>query len=384
MLYRKLGKTGEKVSILGFGCMRLPTLDGSHDRIDEPLATEMLHHAIDNGVNYIDTAYPYHAASPTEGGMSEIFVGNALKNGYREKVNLATKLPIWLVQSRKDMDRYLNEQLQRLQTDHIDFYFLHGINQRFWEILKKFDVFEFLDSAIEDCRIRYVGFSFHDEFKVFRDVVDSYNWSFCQIQYNYMDEEFQAGKAGLKYAADKGLGTIIMEPLRGGCLTNNVPEDIQSIWNETEVKRSPAEWALRFLWDKPEVDVVLSGMSNMDQVQENLEIADKGYPDVMTESEKDLIHRVKDAYKERVHINCTSCNYCMPCPSNVNIPLNLSLLNDVYMYRHIDKPAENYFHLSGRKMSAGYCTECGECGEKCTQHLPIKEFLKETVETFER
>ncbi|MCE7698427.1 MAG: aldo/keto reductase [Methanobacterium paludis] len=214
MLYRNLGKMGEKVSILGFGCMRLPTLDGNHDRIDEPLATEMLHHAIDRGVNYIDTAYPYHAASPTEGGMSEIFVGNALKNGYREKVNLATKLPIWLVQSREDMDRYLNEQLQRLQTDHIDFYLLHGINQKFWESLKEFDVFEFLDSAIEDGRIKYAGFSFHDEFKVFREVVNSYNWSFCQIQYNCMDEEFQAGKAGLKYAYDKGLGTIIMEPLR--------------------------------------------------------------------------------------------------------------------------------------------------------------------------
>ena len=288
MLYRKLGKTGEKVSILGFGCMRFPTLDGSHDKIDEPLATEMLHHAIDHGVNYIDTAYPYHAASPTEGGMSEIFVGNALKNGYREKVNLATKLPIWLVQSREDMDRYLNEQLQRLQTNHIDFYLLHGINQRFWEILKEFDVFEFLDSAIEDGRIKYAGFSFHDEFKVFREVVNSYNWSFCQIQYNYMDEDFQAGKTGLKYADDKGIGTIIMEPLRGGCLTKNIPDDIQAIWNEAEVKRSPAEWALRFLWDKPEVDVVLSGMSNMEQVRENLEISKEGYPDTLTKSEKGL------------------------------------------------------------------------------------------------
>ena len=202
MLYRELGKTGQKVSILGFGCMRLPTICGSVDQINEPLAKDMLHYAIDHGVNYIDTAYPYHTSSPTEGGMSEILVGNALKEGYRDQVYLSTKLPIWLIQKSEDMNHYLNEQLKRLQTDRIDFYLLHGLHKRFWENLINLDVFEFLDSAIEDGRIMYAGFSFHDEFKFFKEVVESYNWSFSQIQYNYMDQDFQAGRAGLEYAED--------------------------------------------------------------------------------------------------------------------------------------------------------------------------------------
>ena len=210
-MYRNFGKTGRKVSILGFGCMRLPILDGRPDRINEPLATDMLHHAVDHGVNYVDTAYPYHGTSAYEGGMSEILVGNALKGGYRDQVYLSTKLPTWLVQQKEDMNNYLDKQLKRLQTDNIDFYLLHGLNRDFWDNLVVFDVFEFLDSAIEDGRIGYAGFSFHDEYDFFKEVVDSYNWSFSQIQYNYMDEEFQAGKAGLDYASSRGLGTVIME-----------------------------------------------------------------------------------------------------------------------------------------------------------------------------
>ncbi len=384
MLFRELGKTGEKVSILGFGCMRLPIIDGRPDLINEPLATEMIHYAIDQGVNYIDTAYPYHASSATEGGMSEIIVGNALKDGYREQVNLATKLPIWLINKREDMDYYLNKQLQRLQTDKIDFYLLHGVHRRFWENLVNHNVFEFLDTAIEEDKIGYAGFSFHDEFEFFKTVVDSYNWSFSQIQYNYMDQDFQAGKAGLTYIAEKGLGTIIMEPLRGGCLTNNIPPDIQTLWDESKVKRSPAEWALRFLWDQPEVNLVLSGMSTMEQVKENIKIAEEAYPESLTETEKDLIQKVRELYIEKIHVNCTSCNYCMPCPAGVNIPLNLSLLNDVYIYNNLDKPAGNYFHLSARGMSAAYCNECGECEDKCTQNIPIKKYVKETADIFEK
>ncbi|MGZ7136374.1 MAG: aldo/keto reductase, partial [Methanobacterium sp.] len=226
LLYRTFGKTGEKVSILGFGCMRLPIFDFNPTKINEPLATAMLHYAIDNGVNYVDTAYPYHGVSATEGGMSEILVGNALKDGYRDDVFLSTKLPSWNVQKKEDLNYYLNEQLKRLQTDKIDFYLLHGLGKKTWETLTKLDVFEFLDSALEDGRIGYAGFSFHDEVELFKEIVDSYNWSFSQIQYNYMDEEFQAGKEGLEYAAAKNMGITIMEPLRGGCLTNNVPPGI--------------------------------------------------------------------------------------------------------------------------------------------------------------
>jgi predicted aldo/keto reductase-like oxidoreductase len=332
----------------------------------------------------VDTAYPYHGTSAYSGGMSEIFVGNALKDGYRDQVYLATKLPSWLVQKKEDMNNFLDEQLKRLQTDRIDFYLLHGLHQDFWENLINLDVFEFLDSAIEDGKIGYAGFSFHDEFKFFREVVDSYNWSFSQIQYNYMDQDFQAGRAGLEYAASKNLGTVIMEPLRGGCLTNNIPHDIQSIWDGAEVKRSPVEWALRFLWDQTDVNIVLSGMSTMEQVKENIKIAANSHANTLTPDELNLYNRVRDVYSEHIHVGCTGCNYCMPCKMGVDIPLNLNLLNDVYIYKNMEKPSGNYKFLSAKKMSASFCTECGECEEKCTQNIPIRKFLKETSETFEK
>lgn len=384
MLYRNLGKTGQKVSILGFGCMRLPIIDGRPDRINEPLATEMLHHTLDHGVNYVDTAYPYHGSSAYGGGMSEIFVGNVLKDGYRDQVYLSTKLPSWLIQKKEDMNNYLDEQLQRLQTDKIDFYLLHGLHQDFWQNLINLDVFEFLDSAIEDGKIGYAGFSFHDEFEFFKEVVNSYNWSFSQIQDNYMDQDFQAGKAGLDYASSKNLGTVIMEPLRGGCLTNNIPPDIQAVWDSSLVKRTPAEWALRFLWDQPEVNVVLSGMSTMEQVKENIQIAAEGKANTLTDDELNLFEEVKEIYKERIHVNCTGCNYCMPCKNGVDIPLNLNLLNDVYIYENLEKPSANYKFLTAKKMNASYCDDCGECEEKCTQNIPIRKYLKEAVSTFEK
>ncbi|MEN6574616.1 aldo/keto reductase [Methanobacterium aggregans] len=384
LLYREFGKTGEKVSVLGFGCMRLPTIGGRPENIDKTLAGKMLTYAIENGVNYVDTAYPYHAASPKVGGASETFLGEFLSEGLRDEVKLATKLPIWLVEEKGDMDRILDDQLKKLQTDRIDFYLLHGLHRRFWPMLQEYDVFEFLDSAVEDGRIGYPGFSFHDELDFFIEAVDSYKWSFCQIQYNYMDQNFQAGRKGLEYAAKRGLGTAIMEPLRGGCLTRNIPEDIQTIWDRVETKRSLAEWALRFLWDQEDVNLVISGMNSMEDVVENVEIAERGIPNSLTEDERNLIDDVQEAYISRVHVGCTGCNYCMPCQEGVNIPLNLSLLDDVYIYENLDKPSGNYFHLMGRKMSAGYCTECGVCEENCTQNLPIRKYLKETRETFEK
>ncbi|MCZ3365930.1 MULTISPECIES: aldo/keto reductase [Methanobacterium] len=377
MLYRNFGKTGKEVSILGFGCMRLPILNDKPEKINEPLATEMLHYAIDHGVNYIDTAYPYHK------GMSEIAVGNALKNGYRDQVYLSTKLPSWLVQKKEDFDSFLDEQLKKLQTDRIDFYLLHGLHRNFWEKLLNLDVFEFLDSAVEDGRIGHVGFSFHDELEFFKEVVDSYKWDFSQIQYNYIDQEFQAERAGLNYAADK-MGTVIMEPLRGSCLTDNIPLDIQAIWDKSSVKRSLAEWALLFLWDQPEVNVVLSGMSKMEHVVDNINIAEKGHANVLTDDERNLIEEVRETYSARMHAGCTSCNYCMPCPQGVDIPLNLNLLNDTYIYKNMQKPSGNYSFLIAKGMSASFCNQCGACEEACTQNLQIREYLKEAVETFEK
>jgi uncharacterized protein len=382
LLYRKLGKTGENVSILGFGCMRLPILGGNPENINEPLATEMLNHAIDEGVNYIDTAYPYHGSSAHSGGMSEIFVGNALKE-YREDVFLSTKMPSWLVQKKEDLNFFLDEQLKRLQTDRIDFYLLHGLHQDFWQALVLADVFDFLDSAIDEGKIAYAGFSFHDEYEFFKLVVDSYDWSFAQVQLNYMDEKFQAGKAGLDYAANKDLGTVVMEPLRGGCLTKYIPEEVQAVWNQAENKKSPVEWGLRYLWNQPEVNVVLSGMSTMAQVNENLEIAERGQVNSLTKDEMKLYEEVKDVYREKIHVGCTGCNYCMPCPRGVDIPLNLSLLNDVYMYQNMEKPCGNYKFLSAKKMSAGYCNQCGDCEKKCTQNLQITKYLAENVDLFE-
>jgi len=377
LLYRNFGKTGKEVSILGFGCMRLPILNDKPEKINEPLATEMLHYAIDHGVNYIDTAYPYHK------GMSEIAVGNALKDGYREQVYLSTKLPSWLVQKKEDFDSFLDEQLKKLQTDRIDFYLLHGLHRNFWEKLLNLDVFEFLDSAVEDGRIGHVGFSFHDELEFFKEIVDSYKWDFSQIQYNYIDQEFQAGRAGLNYAADK-MGTVIMEPLRGSCLTDNIPLDIQAIWDKSPVKRSLAEWALLFLWDQPEVNVVLSGMSKMEHVVDNINIAEKGHANVLTDDERNLIEEVRETYSTRMHAGCTSCNYCMPCPHGVDIPLNLNLLNDTYIYKNMQKPSGNYSFLIAKGMSASFCNQCGACEEACTQNLQIMEYLKEAVETFEK
>lgn len=375
MLYRELGQTGKSVSILGFGTMRLPTLGGDDSKVDEEKAAQMIRYAIDHGVNYIDTAYPYH------GGMSEFVIGKALQNGYREKVCLATKLPSWLVTSREDMDRYLNEQLERLRTDYIDFYLLHALNRDFWPLVKKHGVFDFLNSALKDGRIKYTGFSFHDNMDLFKEIVDSYPWNMCQIQYNFMDESFQAGKEGLMYAASKGLGVAIMEPLRGGYLASKVPQEVQKIWDSAETTRSPVEWGLRYLWDYPEISIVLSGMSDLAQVESNVKLAADGFPNSLTEEERKLISKVKEIYRSKTRVNCTGCQYCMPCPSGVNIPENFKYLNNAEMF---DKVEEEKLLYSGLEGKASNCTECGQCEEKCPQKTPIREMLKEVSRLFEK
>ena len=382
MLYRKLGSTKEEVSILGFGCMRLPVLDDKPDKIDTKLATSMLHYAIDNGVNYIDTAYPYHGNSLSEGGMSEVFLGEALKGGYREKVNLATKLPSWLIEDEKDFEFYLNQQLDRLQTDQIDFYLLHTLNRTYWPKLENLGVTNFLDAAIADGKIKYTGFSFHDDFEVLPEIISAYNWDVCQLQYNYMDKNYQAGIDGLRYASDQGLGVVVMEPLKGGVLANNVPPEVQSIWDMAEIRRTPAEWAFKYLWDDPQIDVVLSGMSSMEQVVENIKIADEGHPNSLTFDEKDLIREAKYEYGQRIKVGCTSCGYCMPCPSGVDIPHVLKQLNHVYMFDDPSGAKSHYYGILKESERAINCTECGECEKQCPQGVSIIKILKEVVEKF--
>jgi len=378
MMYRKFGKTNEIVSTLGFGCMRLPLLnEGDPTNIDEEKAINLIHYAIDQGVNYIDTAYPYHGIDMSKGGKSEPLVAKALKDGYREKVKLATKLPSWLIKTREDMDKYLNEQLQRLNTNSIDFYLVHGIDSTTWPQLKEAGIAEFLNQAIKDGRIKYAGFSFHDKVDLFKEIVDYYDWSFCQIQYNYLDEKFQAGTEGLKYAAKKGLGITIMEPLRGGKLAN-VPDDVKVVFNQAEIKRTPAEWGIGWILNHPEVSVVLSGMNEMEQVSENIKIASITEANAFTEKELEVIEKAKNIFIKKIKVNCTSCGYCMPCPEGVQIPRNFSCYNDYYMFGKSD----NYSRF-GPNQKASNCIECGKCEEHCPQGIHIPQELKKVKELFE-
>ncbi|MBN2281730.1 MAG: aldo/keto reductase [Candidatus Marinimicrobia bacterium] len=376
MLYREFGNTGEKVSILGFGAMRLPIIGKDESKINEPEALKQIRYAIDNGVNYIDTAFPYHY------GASEPFVAKVLKNGYREKVKLATKLPSWDIKKPEDMDRILNEQLQKLETDYIDFYLLHALNEKFWKNLKEHKVFDFLDRAKKDGRIKYAGFSFHDELPLFKEIVDTYSWDFCQIQYNYIDTYYQAGIEGLEYAAAKNLGIVVMEPLRGGSIVKNIPDDIQKLWNMAPVKRSAAQWALRFVWDHPAVSVVLSGMNTMGQIDENVAAAREALPKSLSDEELDIIHRVREIYKSRMAVDCTACNYCMPCPFGIDIPTCFRFLNNAAMFQDVKDPKRVYDLQVHGDRRASNCQDCGLCETKCPQHIPIREKLKEVVEIF--
>lgn len=382
MLYRKFGKTNEMVSVLGFGCMRLPLIGDDPTNIDEDKAIKMVRYAIDNGVNYVDTAYPYHGTGFMQGGASEPFVAKALKDGYRERVKLATKLPSWLIKTRADMDKYLNEQLERLETDSIDFYLVHTLNKDVWPVLKEAGIGEFLDQAIKDGRIKYAGFSYHDESKLFKEIVDYYDWTFCQIQYNYLDEDYQAGKSGLEYAAQKGLAVVIMEPLRGGNIIR-LPEAAQAIFDQAEVQRTPAEWALRWVWNHPEVSVVLSGMSTMEQVVENVQIAQRAEANSLTARELAMIDEVKQLFKARIKVNCTACSYCMPCPAGINIPTCFAAYNDHWVFDATPEAKFRYGILSKIYSPASKCVECGQCESHCPQSIAIREELKKVTELFE-
>jgi predicted aldo/keto reductase-like oxidoreductase len=387
MLYRKLGKSGFNVSILGFGVMRLPIQGGIQspaDRfnpnklVDEEKTIKMIEYAIGQGVNYFDTAYVYH------GGKSEPALGKALK-GYRNKVMLATKLPVMQATKREDFDRFLDEQLKRLDTNYLDVYLLHGLNRQNWVKMKELGVLKFLDQIQADGRARYVGFSFHDDVRIFKEIVDSYDWMLCQIQYNYYDEHYQAGKEGLIYAASKGLGVVVMEPLRGGKLTDPVPEEIQAIWDLAEVKRTPVEWGLRWVWNHPEVSVVLSGMSSMSQVIENIKLANDGNPHSLSSKELSIIDQVKETYKQMLKIDCTGCAYCMPCETGVNIPANFSIYNDTFVFKTATEVSAIFYNmLLPPEQKASNCAECGECEEKCPQQIKIKDGLKAVHEALFR
>ena len=368
MEYRLFGKLDFQVSALGFGCMRLPTL-GARDQIDEREAERMLYYAIDQGVNYVDTAYGYH------GGNSERFLGRALnKGGYRDKIKLATKLPCGEVKEPGDFDRLLNEQLSKLQTDHIDFYLLHGLRRQRWDLVKPMDITTWLEGAKADGRIRHIGFSFHDTLDVFKEIIDDYEgWEFCQIQYNYMNEDYQAGTEGMQYAASKGLAVVVMEPLLGGRLVDP-PLAVQEVWDNAEQKRNAAGWGLQWVWNHPEVSVVLSGMTAMEHVQENIQSAERSGVGILTQEEQALIAKAQEQYESLCPVPCTDCNYCMPCPNGVNIPRNFSDLNRGVMYNSLDEARGQYARMN-EDQRASACIQCRECEEKCPQDILISQWM---------
>ena len=380
MLYRTLPANGDRLSSLGFGCMRLPQKDGG---IDESRATRLLRTAIDRGVNYVDTAWPYHT------GQSEPCLGRALGDGYRAQVKLATKLPTWMLRRREDMDEYLNAQLERLATDHIDYYLVHGLNGESWDRLAGLGVIEFLEKAKADGRIVNLGFSFHGALPDFKRIVDAYPWAFCQIQLNYLDETAQAGLEGLRYAAARRLGVMIMQPLRGGSLAQATPPPaVTAVWEQAAVRRTPAEWALRWVWNHPEVTVVLSGMNSEEQLEENLRIAATATPASLGVEELELVRRAGAAYRGIMKIGCTSCNYCQPCPKGVAVGDCFEVYNQMHMFGDADAAKFVYALrmsglVTGHRGYASQCAACGECVPKCPQFLQIPELLEAVVAELE-
>ncbi|MEM0085058.1 MAG: aldo/keto reductase [Candidatus Methanomethylicia archaeon] len=376
MRYRRFGSLDWYVSALGFGAMRLPTLGGDYSSVDEDEAIKMIRYGIEHGINYIDTAYGYH------GGKSEVIVGRAIE-GFRDRVRIATKMPIWLVNSHSDMDRVLNEQLNRLNIDYIDFYLLHGLNKDRWRKVKELNVFEWLEYALAEGKIKYVGFSFHDSFEVFKEIVDSYNWTLCQIQYNYLDVDYQAGVRGLKYAASKGLAVVVMEPLAGGLLANPPPEVVE-VFRRAKIERSIVEWALLWVWNHPEVSVALSGMSSMQQVVENVKYAENAIPNILSNEELILFDEARRILRTTGFINCSKCRYCQPCPNGVLIPEIFEYYN-LYFIRGRDPSVIDEYNskvpIQGRVEN---CVKCGVCESLCPQHIEIRLWLDRARRLFQR
>lgn len=367
MKYVPLGKTGLSVSRFGLGCMRFPK--------DEKEAIDMVRYAIDNGVNYLDTAYVYKD--------SEVITGRALKEGYRNKTFLATKSPIWNITQHSDFEKYLDEELKRLETDHIDVYLLHNMNYDNWEKVKKYDGLTFLDKMIRKGKIRHKAFSIHNTLQAFKEIVDSFDWEMAQIQLNILDEAQQTGVEGLRYAAGRGVAVVVMEPLRGGYFINNVPDEVSELVSTYPEKRSLVEWCFRWLYNMPEVSVVLSGTSSLEQLKDNLRIFEHAAPNVMSEEDQKLIRKIQEAYGVRKSIGCTECKYCMPCPRGVRIPEIFKLYNSHQLMK--PHPADKIVYQNAM-VPAGSgvdkCISCGICTQHCPQTLDIPGLLKKVHAEF--
>ncbi|MCQ2970601.1 hypothetical protein SAMN05216439_1513 [Methanobrevibacter gottschalkii] len=381
MLYNTLGKTGLKVSRLGFGTMRLPTINSNAD-IDKQEASEMLSYGIENGINIIDTAYPYHSAGIDGNGNSEKFLGEFLKeNNLRDEILLQTKSPSWLIEKKTDFEYYLDIQLEKLQTDYIDLYLLHSLTVPDWNKVHDLEVLDFLDDCLSSGKIKHVGFSSHIEIDYLIEILDEYpKWEVALTQMNYLDEYYQSGVMGLNYLKEINMGSMVMEPLRGGRLVQNIPNEVQELWSTAEKKRTPVEWALQYLWNRNDVDCVFSGMNSLNQVKENVRIA--SIEDKISENDQELIREVARTYRTFLGNSCTRCGYCMPCPHGVDIINCLTEYNIAHMMQNPKASAMQYFTLIDDDSRADSCINCGECIPFCTQMLNIPEELQKVYEYF--
>lgn len=360
MQYVQFGNTGLEISRFGLGCMRFPK--------EEKESIDMVRYALDNGVNYVDTAYIYK--------NSEVILGKALQDGYRDKTNIATKSPIWQIKKHQDFEKYLDQELVRLGTDHIDFYLLHNLGLDNWEKVNKYDGFTFLDKMVEKGKILHKGFSFHGTSDLFKKIIDSFNWEMTQIQLNILDEFQQAGVEGLKYAADKNIPVVIMEPLRGGHILNNCPQEVIKLIDDYPEKRSLVEWAFRWIYNMPEATVILSGTSTMEQLKTNLKIFSEAQSNIMSKDDLKLIQEIRTAFQSKNSINCTGCRYCMPCPNGVDIPQVFQLYNNTQLMEgHFVDRQVYQVTMAPSGQGADQCIECGICMEHCPQNINIPENL---------
>lgn len=377
-----MGSLDWKVSALGFGCMRLPPRTINRLRAKTNESIRIIRHGINLGINYFDTGYPYHL------GDSEKILGKALEDGYREKVKIATKYPM-ILSSVLKFDSCLKTQLKRLKTEYIDFYLFHGLNRNSFEKVKRLNLFDKMENAKDEGLIRHIGFSFHDTLPIFKEIIDFYPWDMTQIQYNYMDTAIQATNEGLKYAHSKGIAVVVMEPLKGGKLANP-PQEALEIMKSSGINRTPVDWAFQFLWNRPEIATVLSGMGSQKMVDENCDSADRSGINSLIETENEVLTRVAEIFRKKILVPCTACNYCMPCPQGVDIPGNFALLNNRSMetsriWRFII--GRNYGKLakSSKKVdnnspngNASLCDNCGKCVTNCSQHINIPIELDRT------
>lgn len=386
MQYRKMPKSPDKLSALGFGAMRLPSKGGTGmaSSIDIEEAKKQILYAIDNGVNYLDTAWPYHR------GASESFLGEHILSDQkiRNKVYIATKLPCFIISKKERFDDIFYKQLEKLKVDYIDYYLLHSLNGQMWDKMVKLGILDWMDKIKKEGKVRYMGLSFHGMPEDFIKIADGYDFDFAQIQYNILDENYQAGIKGIEYAVKKEMGIIIMEPLRGGSLVGEIPTEVQAIYDTADIKRSAADWALRWIYNHPQVTVVLSGMNNIDHINENIQVASETMANSLTNKEQQIIKDVRDKYHELLTIGCTGCAYCMPCPVGIDIPATLKNLNNYHMFSKSGARMQQLLYAGistsdGKPHYASSCIECGKCEKKCPQNLEIRQAMKQASKEIE-